>query len=152
MTLRNSLLFGVLAVVVLVGGCGPPDDGVPLPAAEKEPPPEIPRGILVDELPENADIIFNSIRYVLSDMDCLDEDYALKKNFINDPDCNRKIYAPDGGLASPRQLFALDIESGQAAGIVTCGVTYGIGKRKDLERVQPDYLINNIIELPNIIA
>jgi len=81
-------------------------------SVEKEPPAEIPRGILVDEIPQGADIIFTSIRYILSDLDCLDDNYDLKDNFITDPDCNYKIYT-SGKLATPRQLFTMDLETEQ---------------------------------------
>jgi Tol biopolymer transport system component len=94
-------------------GCTPPEQPALSPTAEISPPAAILRGILVDEIPEGADIIFTSIRYVLSDLACLDETYDLKNNFINNPECNRMIYAPDGGLASHRQLFTIDLETSQ---------------------------------------
>lgn len=110
--IRNTLL-ALLVLIILIGGCVPQEDPDTPPTGEKQPPPEIPEGILYKEFPESADIIFTSIRHVLSDIDCLDDNYDLKENFINDPECNRKIYAPDGGLASPRQLFVIDLETGQ---------------------------------------
>lgn len=80
----------------------------------KNPPAELPKGILVSELPENADILFVSMRYVLNDVDCLDENYEIKQNFLNDPDCIKKIYnAESNVLSSPRQLYALTIETGE---------------------------------------
>ncbi len=106
--IRNILLI-FLVSMILTGGCVPQENPATPPTGDKQPPPEIPKGILVSELPEGADIIFTSIRYVLSGIACLDENYDLKENFINDPECNRKIYAPDGGLASPRQLFTMDL-------------------------------------------
>ncbi len=45
----------------------------------------------------------------------------------------------------------IDIETGRNAGILTCGVTYGLGDRKTLEDLNPDYLINNLPELKDII-
>ena len=95
----------------------PQENPVTPPTGEKHPPVKRPKEILVNQIPEDADIIFTSIRYVLSDTACLNEDYALKDNFINDPECNRMIYAPEGGLASPRQLFVMDIESGDVTQI-----------------------------------
>ena len=78
----------------------------------KNPPVELPKGILVSELPENADILFVSMRYILNDLDCLDENYEIKQNFLNDPDCIKKIYnAESNVLSSPRQLYALNIET-----------------------------------------
>ncbi|MBN2075028.1 MAG: PD40 domain-containing protein [Dehalococcoidales bacterium] len=84
---------------------------------QKQPPEEIPKGIFQDQIPENADIIFTSIRYVLSDIACLDDNYDLKENFINDPECNKTIYSPEGRLASPRQLFTMDLETGEVVQI-----------------------------------
>ena len=118
-------VFVLLMVIIILAGCGEqssaPESVTKLEEevspVKKEPPAEIPKGILIDRIPENADVMFNSIRYVLSDIACLDKNYDLKENFINDPDCNRKIYAPGGVLASPRQLFVMDIESGEVVQI-----------------------------------
>lgn len=115
--MRIYLLFIFLVIIALAVGCVPQENPPAPTTGTKQPPPEIPRGILVDEVPENADIIFTSVRYVLSDIACLDENYNLKSNFINDPECNKKIYAPDGGLAFPRQLFTMDLESGNVTQI-----------------------------------
>jgi len=46
----------------------------------------------------------------------------------------------------------IDIITGRAAGIKTCGVTYGIGLEEDIARAKPDYLIDSFAELKNIIA
>ena len=99
--IRNTLIV-LLVFVTLIGGCVPQENPTTPQKEEKQPPAEIPKGILVNKLPEGADIIFTSVRYVLSDIACLDENYDLKENFINDPECNRLIYAPNGRLASPR--------------------------------------------------
>ena len=107
---KNGKMFSLVGLflgLIVITGCVEQKDHV-----EKQPFTEIPKGILVSEIPESMDIIFSSIRYVLDDVACLDENYELKNNFINDPQCNRKIYNPDNGLASPRQLFALDMETG----------------------------------------
>lgn len=45
----------------------------------------------------------------------------------------------------------LDILAGKRAGIVTCAVTYGIGKKGDILKANPDYIVDNIIELKKII-
>lgn len=47
--------------------------------------------------------------------------------------------------------MAVDIESGKGAGVITCGVTYGIGKKEDIVKSKPDYIIDDIKELKNII-
>jgi 2-phosphoglycolate phosphatase len=45
----------------------------------------------------------------------------------------------------------LDILAGKRAGVSTCAVTYGIGSRKDIEKAEPDHLIDNIIQLKGLI-
>jgi len=58
-------LFLVVAVLVLASALK--DDTEDPADVLKEPPAEIPDGILVDEIPEDADIIFVSMRYVFRD-------------------------------------------------------------------------------------
>lgn len=45
----------------------------------------------------------------------------------------------------------LDILAGKKAGILTCGVTYGIGRKDDIIKAEPDFIIDDIVELKNII-
>ena len=40
-----------------------------------------------------------------------------------------------------------DVEAGKRAGVVTCGVTYGLGNKKDLAAAQPDFLIDDLIQM-----
>jgi HAD superfamily hydrolase (TIGR01509 family) len=40
-----------------------------------------------------------------------------------------------------------DMEAGRRAGVATCAVTYGYGKREDLARFTPDYWIDDLREL-----
>ena len=40
-----------------------------------------------------------------------------------------------------------DVEAGKRAGVYTCGVTYGLGKREELIRAGPDILIDDIEQL-----
>jgi phosphoglycolate phosphatase len=40
-----------------------------------------------------------------------------------------------------------DVEAGRRAGIITCGVTYGLGSKEGLVAAQPDILIDDIAEL-----
>jgi phosphoglycolate phosphatase len=40
-----------------------------------------------------------------------------------------------------------DIEAGKRAGVITCGVTYGLGSKEDLVAAEPDILIDDLIEL-----
>jgi phosphoglycolate phosphatase len=46
----------------------------------------------------------------------------------------------------------IDVITGRNAGILTCAVTYGIGDIEDIKKAGPDYLINDISELKNIIG
>ncbi|MBN2484230.1 MAG: HAD-IA family hydrolase [Candidatus Omnitrophica bacterium] len=45
----------------------------------------------------------------------------------------------------------LDVSSGKGAGILTCAVTYGIGKKEDILLAGPDYIIDTLAELKKII-
>jgi len=45
----------------------------------------------------------------------------------------------------------LDVLAGKKAGIYTCAVTYGIGDKEDLEKADPDYLIDDMIKLKDLI-
>lgn len=45
----------------------------------------------------------------------------------------------------------LDILAGKEAGIVTCAVTYGIGRKEDIIKTKPDYIIDDILKLKEII-
>ena len=45
----------------------------------------------------------------------------------------------------------IDIEAGKRAGILTCGVTYGFVEKEKMTRTHPDFLINKLIELKNIL-
>jgi phosphoglycolate phosphatase len=40
-----------------------------------------------------------------------------------------------------------DVEAGRRAGIITCGVTYGLGSKEGLVAAQPDILIDDLTEL-----
>jgi phosphoglycolate phosphatase len=42
----------------------------------------------------------------------------------------------------------IDVEAGKRAGVVTCGVTYGLGSKQDLVAAKPDILIDDLAELP----
>ena len=42
---------------------------------------------------------------------------------------------------------AIDIEAGKQAGVLTCGVTYGLGDPDSLRDAKPDYLIDNLSHL-----
>jgi phosphoglycolate phosphatase len=40
-----------------------------------------------------------------------------------------------------------DIEAGKGAGVITCGVTYGLANKGDLVAAKPDFLINDLAQL-----
>ena len=53
---------------------------------------------------------------------------------------------------SPRRALMVgdgdtDVEAGKRAGVVTCGVTYGLGNANDLRAAQPDFLIDDLFQL-----
>jgi phosphoglycolate phosphatase len=56
------------------------------------------------------------------------------------------------GIAAPSAVMVgdgdTDIEAGKRAGVMTCGVTYGLGDRKQLIAAGPDVLIERLAELP----
>ena len=96
------------------------------------PPSPIPRGVLVQEIPESMDIIFDSVRYVLNDSACLDGNYKVDRNFINLSECNALIYdSQDDGLASSRQLFAMDLETGEVVQITNTDCSFILGQVVD---------------------
>jgi len=45
---------------------------------------------------------------------------------------------------------AIDIETGKNAGVLTCGVTYGLGNPVSLHNSKPDYLIDNLSNLKSL--
>jgi len=45
----------------------------------------------------------------------------------------------------------IDILAGKRAGILTCAVTYGIGSIEDIVKAKPDFIIDDIIKLKEII-
>ena len=47
--------------------------------------------------------------------------------------------------------MAIDVNTGKNSGVKTCWVTYGLGKKEDVEPLRPDYIIDDIIELKDII-
>lgn len=45
----------------------------------------------------------------------------------------------------------IDIETGKNAGVQTCAVTYGFGRREDLVQASPDYLLDRLKDLKAIV-
>ncbi len=44
-----------------------------------------------------------------------------------------------------------DIEAGRRAGVATCGVTWGLRPRTEVENARPDFLIHNMNELKQLV-
>lgn len=132
------LFIGILFVSIIMSGCAQQTD-----EQSEKPPAALPKGILVNEIPETMDVIFSSIRYVLDDVACLDENLELKDNFITDTDCNKLIYSPETGLASPRQLFALDLETGNVIQITNTDYCYISGQVVDFHTVMVNAVVSD---------
>jgi phosphoglycolate phosphatase len=47
--------------------------------------------------------------------------------------------------------MSIDVETGKNSGIKTCFVTYGLGDLKDVKRLKPDYIIDDLAKLKNIL-
>jgi len=45
----------------------------------------------------------------------------------------------------------IDVQSGKLAGILTCGLTCGIGREEDIKKAGPDYILDDIRKLKDII-
>jgi len=45
---------------------------------------------------------------------------------------------------------AIDVETGKHAGVLTCGVTYGLGDPNALRDSKPDYLIDDLAQLKKL--
>ena len=133
----KRIQFASLALFLVLIACGqqpPPanEDDLISPIPGNIPPTPILNEILIREIPTNMDIIFDSIRYVLNDVACLDENYEVDRNFINLPGCNALIYdSQDNGLASPRQLFAMDLETGEVLQITNTNCLFILGQAVD---------------------
>jgi len=59
------------------------------------------------------------------------------------------------GVSKERAIIVgdmdLDIMSGKDAGVLTCAVTYGIGSRESIVKAGPDFIIDDISRLKDII-
>jgi 2-phosphoglycolate phosphatase len=42
----------------------------------------------------------------------------------------------------------IDIEAGKLAGVLTCGVTYGLGQKEDVIAAGPDFVVDDLAEIP----
>jgi hypothetical protein len=94
----------LLMLLVLLAACTKTGTEQP-----KEPPTPKAKGVLVSQVPSEADLIVPSIRYILEDLACLDKNYNVKNRFVHDPDCNPLMYK-SSGLGSPKQLYYMDLD------------------------------------------
>ncbi len=75
---------------------------------------EIPKGVLIDRIPVNMDIMFTSVRGVLQQPEFYDRRGRLLENFLDDPTCNSLIYdSEDGQLVPMKQIFLMDSATGE---------------------------------------
>jgi hypothetical protein len=124
----KTILVGFMAIgILLISGCFE-EQSETAEHPPEQPASELLKGILINEIPENADIIFDSVRHVLDSQECLDKNYELKNNFINDPGCNRMIYTSEGRLAPLKQLFTMDIETGNVVQITNMDCYFVTGQ------------------------
>lgn len=47
--------------------------------------------------------------------------------------------------------MAIDVKTGKNSGVATCWVTYGLGKPEEIKPLKPDYIIDDILELKEVI-
>ena len=102
---KRIFLLGIIALIFFMGCAdkngtstttGTGSTGVTSTTNGVKMPPLQPKGILVNEIPEEMDIIFDSVRYVISDPACLDDDKAVKT-------CFKRRY--DGPIGFVRQQW-----------------------------------------------
>jgi phosphoglycolate phosphatase len=69
--------------------------------------------------------------------------------------CVLDPYVLKSGIDKEKMLIVgdmtIDIETGKNSGIKTCWVTYGLGKKQSVEPLNPDFVVNDLIELKRII-
>lgn len=68
-------------------------------------------------------------------------DLAFKKGYLKEK--SRSMMVGD---------MVIDVLAGKEAGIKTCAVTYGIGTLSELKKSSPDFLIDDISELKDIVV
>lgn len=110
-------------------------------------------------------IASNGIRVVIEEMLDLFKIRSFFKNIISgdEPDCIKPTACPINKVFNNYNIvkkdraiivgdMAADIKAGKEAGIKTCAVTYGMGRLEDIKEAEPDYMIDSIIKLKNIIG
>lgn len=77
------------------------------------------------------------------------------ENCLKPSACVLDMFLPKFKIAKARAVIvgdmAIDIMTGKNSGVKTCWVTYGLGKAKDVCDLNPDYTVDDLIELKNII-
>lgn len=63
-----------------------------------------------------------------------------------------KKYNVPAGRAMIVGDMDVDVQAGKNAGIHTCAVTYGIGRREDIEKAAPDYMLEGMEQLREIVV
>ena len=62
----------------------------------------------------------------------------------------------DNKISPAKTIFigdmTVDIDTGRNAGVHTCAVTYGFDSKNKLEKAKPDFVIDDIAELKNLIT
>jgi len=121
---------------------------------------------------EVLDYFKNKIKLIITNRNLDSARLILKKfgiyNYFeeimggDDPSCAKPNACPLNNVMSKLDInkdraimvgdMDIDVLAGKAAGITTCAVTYGIGKKEDIIKINPDYLIDNISRLKAIIS
>jgi len=94
------------------------------------------------------------------------EIFGIRRHFKavvggDDPECLKPSPCPiqkalSFASCAPEQAIMIgdmdvDIYAGKSAGTATCAVTYGLGKKEDLLKSGPDYCIDSLNQLPQIV-
>lgn len=100
------------------------------------------------------------IKKILDELGCLE----YFQTIVGGDNADRKKPDPSGLLnilsthgVSPDEAIMvgdspIDIETGRGAGAKTCAVTYGLSKRAELEKAQPDWIIDDIRDLRKLFS
>lgn len=78
------------------------------------------------------------------DKNCRKPDGCPIRNLMNEEDVplDEAIMIGDSDI---------DVKAGKIAGIITCGLTCGIGRIADIKKANPDYILSDIRQLKDII-
>jgi len=126
---------------------------------------------LYPHVKETLDYFRNKRKVVVTNRNRESAEITLKKLSINDyfeevfggddEDCIKPSACPLDrvssklGMDKTRMIIVgdmdIDIKAGKEFDIRTCWVSYGLGKREDVEKIGPDYVIDDMIQLKKII-